>query len=55
MPGASHLQIPQDVTLPKLITHHLQVNMAGGRLPVSEDNGMRYPKIPFGAVRSVVW
>lgn len=41
--------------MPKLILHALQVNMAGGRLPLPEDNGMRYLKIPLDALPSAVW
>jgi glyoxylase-like metal-dependent hydrolase (beta-lactamase superfamily II) len=42
------LRKARDATLPmpKLILHALQVNIAGGRLPVSESNGVRYLKIP---------
>jgi glyoxylase-like metal-dependent hydrolase (beta-lactamase superfamily II) len=36
--------------MPKLILHALQVNMAGGRLPEPESNGMRYLKIPLDAL-----
>lgn len=32
---------------PKLIYPSVQINMDGGRLPVEEDNGMRYLKIPI--------
>jgi hypothetical protein len=36
--------------MPKLILHALQVNMAGGRLPEPESNGLRYLKIPLDAL-----
>lgn len=41
--------------MPKLILHALQVNMAGGRLPMPEDNGMRYLKIPLDALPCAMW
>jgi hypothetical protein len=41
--------------MPKLILHALQVNMAGGRLPVPECNGVRYLKIPLNALPYAVW
>lgn len=41
--------------MPKLILHALQVNMAGGRLPAPESNGMRYLKIPLDALPYAVW
>ncbi|QRM30205.1 MBL fold metallo-hydrolase [Microvirga sp. VF16] len=41
--------------MPKLILHALQVNMAGGRLPVPESNGTRYLKIPLDALPYAVW
>jgi glyoxylase-like metal-dependent hydrolase (beta-lactamase superfamily II) len=41
--------------MPKLILHALQVNMAGGRLPVPESNGARYLKIPLDALPYAVW
>jgi glyoxylase-like metal-dependent hydrolase (beta-lactamase superfamily II) len=41
--------------MPKLILHALQVNMAGGRLPVPECNGTRYLKIPLNALPYAVW
>jgi glyoxylase-like metal-dependent hydrolase (beta-lactamase superfamily II) len=41
--------------MPKLILHALQVNMAGGRLPVPERNGARYLKIPLDALPYAVW
>ncbi|MBQ0824712.1 MBL fold metallo-hydrolase [Microvirga sp. HBU67558] len=41
--------------MPKLILHALQVNMAGGRLPAPESNGMRYLKIPLDGLADAVW
>ncbi|WP_230534536.1 MBL fold metallo-hydrolase [Microvirga roseola] len=41
--------------MPKLILHALQVNTAGGRLPVPEGNGLRYLKIPLDALPCAVW
>lgn len=41
--------------MPKLILPALQVNMAGGRLPVPESNGTRYLKIPLDALPYAVW
>jgi len=41
--------------MPKLILHALQVNMAGGRLPAPEANGVRYLKIPLDALPYAVW
>jgi glyoxylase-like metal-dependent hydrolase (beta-lactamase superfamily II) len=41
--------------MPKLILHALQVNMAGGRLPALESNGVRYLKIPLNALPDAVW
>jgi glyoxylase-like metal-dependent hydrolase (beta-lactamase superfamily II) len=41
--------------MPKLILHALQVNMAGGRLPAPEGNGIRYLKIPLDALSCSVW
>lgn len=41
--------------MPKLILHALQVNISGGRLPEPEDNGMRYLKIPIGALKGAAW
>jgi glyoxylase-like metal-dependent hydrolase (beta-lactamase superfamily II) len=41
--------------MPKLILHALQVNMAGGRLPAPESNGVRYLKIPLDALPDAVW
>jgi glyoxylase-like metal-dependent hydrolase (beta-lactamase superfamily II) len=46
------LREARDKTLPmpKLILHALQVNMRGGRLPLPEDNGRVYLKLPIGAL-----
>jgi glyoxylase-like metal-dependent hydrolase (beta-lactamase superfamily II) len=41
--------------MPKIILHALQVNMACGRLPVPEENGVRYLKIPLDALPYAVW
>lgn len=41
--------------MPKLILHALQVNIRGGELPVAEDNGRRYLKIPLDALPGSVW
>jgi glyoxylase-like metal-dependent hydrolase (beta-lactamase superfamily II) len=41
--------------MPKLILHALQVNMAGGRLPAPESNGVRYLKIPLNALPYATW
>jgi glyoxylase-like metal-dependent hydrolase (beta-lactamase superfamily II) len=41
--------------MPKLILHALQVNMAGGRLPGPEANGIRYLKVPINALPTAVW
>jgi glyoxylase-like metal-dependent hydrolase (beta-lactamase superfamily II) len=46
------LREARDKTLPmpKLILHALQVNIRGGRLPLPENNGRSYLKIPIGAL-----
>jgi glyoxylase-like metal-dependent hydrolase (beta-lactamase superfamily II) len=46
------LRNARDKTLPmpKLILHALQVNIAGGRLPDPESNGIRYFKFPLNAL-----
>ena len=51
------LRTERDRTLPmpKLILSALQVNIAGGRLPASENNGRRYLKIPLDALDNAVW
>jgi glyoxylase-like metal-dependent hydrolase (beta-lactamase superfamily II) len=36
--------------MPKLLLPAIQVNMCGGQMPEPEDNGIRYLKIPLGAV-----
>jgi glyoxylase-like metal-dependent hydrolase (beta-lactamase superfamily II) len=41
--------------MPKLILPALQVNMAGGRLPAPESNGVRYLRIPLDALPYAVW
>lgn len=41
--------------MPKLILHALQVNMAGGRLPAPESNGVHYLKIPLNALPDAIW
>ncbi|ANK76292.1 MBL fold metallo-hydrolase (plasmid) [Ensifer adhaerens] len=41
--------------MPKLILYALQVNVRGGELPVAEDNGRRYLKIPLDALPGSVW
>lgn len=41
--------------MPKLMLHALRVNMAGGRLPEPEANGIRYLKIPLDALPTAVW
>ncbi|GCA51745.1 MBL fold metallo-hydrolase [Sinorhizobium meliloti] len=52
-----NLREARDRTLPmpKLILHALQVNIRGGELPVAEDNGRRYLKIPLNAFPGAVW
>ena len=47
----------RDATLPmpRLILHALQVNINGGRLPLPEDNGARYLKIPLDALPTTSW
>jgi glyoxylase-like metal-dependent hydrolase (beta-lactamase superfamily II) len=49
------LRKARDATLPmpRLILQVLQVNIAGGRLPAPEDNGVRYLKIPLDALAGV--
>ena len=44
-----------ELPLPKLILHALQVNIVGGLLPVPEDNGRRYLKIPLDAFEGARW
>jgi len=50
-------RIARDATLPmpKLILHALQVNIAGGRLPDPEANGVRYLKFPLNALDGAAW
>lgn len=40
----------RQLALPALILPALQVNLQGGRLPQAEDNGLRYLRIPMGAL-----
>ncbi|MBI1182421.1 MAG: MBL fold metallo-hydrolase [Alphaproteobacteria bacterium] len=46
------MRTARDATLsmPRLILPSIQVNMRGGHLPPSEDNGVRYLKIPLDAL-----
>lgn len=46
------LRTRRDATLPapRLLLPSTQVNMRGGRLPAPEDNGIRYLKLPIGAL-----
>ncbi|SFV26179.1 MBL fold metallo-hydrolase [Hyphomicrobium facile] len=46
------MRTTRDATLsmPKLILPSVQVNMRGGRLPESEDNGTRYLKLPLNVL-----
>jgi glyoxylase-like metal-dependent hydrolase (beta-lactamase superfamily II) len=46
------MRTERDATLgmPRLILPSIQVNMRGGHLPPSEDNGIRYLKIPLDAL-----
>lgn len=41
--------------MPKLVLHALQVNTRGGCLPEPEANGKRYLKIPLDALAGAVW
>src|SRR6266403_2006638 len=41
--------------MPKLILPALQVNIRGGRLPLPEDNGLSYLKIPLDVLPGAVW
>lgn len=41
--------------MPKLILHALQVNINGGALPIEEENGRRYLKIPLDAFPTAPW
>lgn len=45
----------QELPMPKLILHSLQVNIRGGRLPEPESNGKCYLKIPLDAFEGVPW
>jgi glyoxylase-like metal-dependent hydrolase (beta-lactamase superfamily II) len=55
--GFVRLRTERDRTLPmpKLILPSLQVNIAGGRLPMPESNGRRYLKIPLNALGDAPW
>ena len=46
------LRHARDATLPmpKLILHALQVNIAGGSMPLADENGRHYLKIPLNAL-----
>ena len=44
-----------ELPMPKLILHSLQVNIRGGRLPESEEDGKRYLKIPLNALGGAPW
>ncbi|WP_297299796.1 MBL fold metallo-hydrolase [uncultured Methylovirgula sp.] len=46
------LRRAKDATLqmPKLILPSIQINMRGGNLPLEENNGVRYLKIPLNAI-----
>jgi glyoxylase-like metal-dependent hydrolase (beta-lactamase superfamily II) len=41
--------------MPKLILQSLQINIAGGRLPEPEENGIRYLKIPLNVFGDIPW
>lgn len=45
----------QELPMPKLILHSLQVNTRGGRLPEPEQNGKRYLKLPLNALEGASW
>ena len=45
----------QQLPMPKLILHSLQVNTNGGQLPAPEANGRRYLKIPLDALEGASW
>lgn len=51
------LRQQRDATLPlpKLMLHALQVNIRGGCLPESEENGRSYLKLPLMAFPNAVW
>ena len=41
--------------MPRLLTHALQVNLRGGRLPEPDAQGRRHLRIPLGAFPGVPW
>ncbi len=45
----------EELPMPKLMLHALQVNTRGGRLPEPEANGKRYLKIPLDALGGAKW
>jgi glyoxylase-like metal-dependent hydrolase (beta-lactamase superfamily II) len=45
----------RSLPVPALILSALQVNLAGGRLPVPESDGRRYLKIPLNAFPNSLW
>jgi glyoxylase-like metal-dependent hydrolase (beta-lactamase superfamily II) len=45
----------RSLPLPTLMLPALQVNIAGGRLPMPENNGRRYLKIPLNAFPQASW
>jgi len=48
-------QRDRSLPLPTLMLPALQVNIAGGRLPMPENNGRRYLKIPLNAFPQASW
>lgn len=66
--GNAHLRMPDEAAfvelrtsrdrtlpMPKLILHALQVNIRGGRLPDSDENGRRFLKIPLDGLGAPPW
>ncbi|PRY60177.1 glyoxylase-like metal-dependent hydrolase (beta-lactamase superfamily II) [Vreelandella songnenensis] len=45
----------EELPMPKLMLHALQVNTRGGRLPEPEANGKRYLKIPLDVLGGAKW
>jgi hypothetical protein len=45
----------RSLPIPSLMLSALQVNLAGGRLPASENDGRRYLKIPLNAFPQASW
>ncbi|MBZ5487103.1 MBL fold metallo-hydrolase [Halomonas aquamarina] len=45
----------EELPMPKLMLHALQVNTCGGRLPEPEAKGKRYLKIPLDALGGAKW